>query len=32
VDNCVTDGVSKGDVERKKQLSELVDIFDRYAK
>ncbi len=32
VDNCVTDGVSKGDVERKKQLSELVDIFDRFAK
>ena len=32
VDNCVTDGVMKGDVERKKQLSELVDIFDRFAK
>ncbi len=32
VDFCVTDGVSKGDVERKKQLSELVDIFDRFAK
>lgn len=32
VDNCVTDGVSKGDVERRKQLSELVDIFDRFAK
>jgi DNA-binding FrmR family transcriptional regulator len=32
VDNCVTDGVSKGDVERKKQLNELVDIFDRFAK
>jgi CsoR family transcriptional regulator, copper-sensing transcriptional repressor len=29
VDNCVVDGVSKGD---KKQLAELVDIFDRFAK
>ena len=32
VDNCVTDGVAKGDVERKKQLNELVDIFDRFAR
>ena len=32
VDFCVTEGVAKGDVERKKQLSELVDIFDRFAK
>jgi len=32
VDTCVTDGVTKGDVEQKKQLSELVDIFDRFAK
>ncbi len=32
VDNCVNDSVSMGDVERKKQLSELVDIFDRFAK
>ena len=32
VDNCVTDGVGKGEIERKKQLNELVDIFDRFAK
>lgn len=32
VDSCVTDGVSKGDMERRKQLTELVDIFDRFAK
>lgn len=32
IDNCVSEGVSKGDVERKKQLNELVDIFDRFAK
>lgn len=32
VDNCVVDGVAKGDAERKKSLSELVDIFDRFAK
>ena len=32
VDNCVSDGVAKGEVERRKQLSELVDIFDRFAK
>jgi DNA-binding FrmR family transcriptional regulator len=32
VDTCVTDGVAKGEVERKKSLSELVDIFDRFAK
>jgi DNA-binding FrmR family transcriptional regulator len=32
VDNCVTDGVARGEVERKKSLSELVDIFDRFAK
>jgi len=32
VDNCVTDGVAKGDVERKKQLNELIDIFDRFSK
>ena len=32
VDNCVNDGLSKGDVERRKQLAELVDIFDRFAK
>jgi DNA-binding FrmR family transcriptional regulator len=32
VDACVTDGVSKGEPERRKQLTELVDIFDRFAK
>jgi len=32
VDSCVQEGASKGEVERKKQLSELVDIFDRFAK
>ena len=32
VDSCVTDGVSKGEPERRKQLTELVDIFDRFAK
>jgi DNA-binding FrmR family transcriptional regulator len=32
VDNCVGDGMGKGEVERKKQLTELVDIFDRFAK
>jgi CsoR family transcriptional regulator, copper-sensing transcriptional repressor len=32
VDNCVSEGVSKGEIERRKQLTELVDIFDRFAK
>ncbi len=32
VDNCVNEGAAKGDVERKKQLNELVDIFDRFSK
>jgi CsoR family transcriptional regulator, copper-sensing transcriptional repressor len=32
VDTCVNDGVDKGEPERRKQLSELVDIFDRFAK
>ena len=32
VDTCVTDGVSKGENERQKELNELVDIFDRFAK
>jgi DNA-binding FrmR family transcriptional regulator len=32
VESCVTEGVSKGEVERRKQLNELVDIFDRFAK
>ena len=32
VDSCVQKGASKGDLERRKQLTELVDIFDRFAK
>lgn len=32
VDNCVTEGVSKGEPERRKQLTELVDIVDRFAR
>ena len=32
VDNCVTDALSKGETERRQQMSELVDIFDRFAK
>ena len=32
VDNCVTDAMSKGELERRKQMGELVDIFDRFAK
>ena len=32
VDTCVSDAVSRNDPERRKQLNELVDIFDRFAK
>src|SRR5262252_8484435 len=32
VDSCVSEGAQKGEIERKKQLTELVDIFDRFAK
>jgi DNA-binding FrmR family transcriptional regulator len=32
VDTCVTDALSKGEVERRRQMNELVDIFDRFAK
>ena len=32
VDTCVADGAAKGETERRKALSELVDIFDRFAK
>ena len=32
VDNCVTEGVAKGEPERRKQLTELVDIVDRFAR
>lgn len=32
VEKCVPDGVAKGEPEKSKRLSELVDIFDRFAK
>ena len=32
VENCVPDGVAKGESEGRKRLTELVDIFDRFAK
>jgi DNA-binding FrmR family transcriptional regulator len=32
VDHCVNDALSKGEAERRQQMSELVDIFDRFAK
>jgi DNA-binding FrmR family transcriptional regulator len=32
VEKCVPDGILKGDPERSQRLSELVDIFDRFAK
>ncbi len=32
VDNCVADALSKGETERRQQMNELVDIFDRFAK
>ena len=32
VERCVPDGVNQGDAEREKSLTELVDIFDRFAK
>ena len=32
VERCVPDGVSQGEPERSKRLTELVDIFDRFAK
>ncbi len=32
VDSCVTESLSQGEPERRKQLAELVDIFDRFAK
>lgn len=32
VERCVPEGVSQGDPEKSKRLSELVDIFDRFAK
>jgi DNA-binding FrmR family transcriptional regulator len=32
VERCVPDGISKGDPDRTQRLTELVDIFDRFAK
>jgi DNA-binding FrmR family transcriptional regulator len=32
VERCVPEGIGKGEPERAKQLTELVDIFDRFAK
>jgi DNA-binding FrmR family transcriptional regulator len=32
VERCVPDGITKGDPEKTKRLTELVDIFDRFAK
>jgi len=32
VEKCVPDGINKGDPDRCQRLSELVDIFDRFAK
>jgi DNA-binding FrmR family transcriptional regulator len=32
VEKCVPDGVALGDPEKTKRLTELVDIFDRFAK
>jgi CsoR family transcriptional regulator, copper-sensing transcriptional repressor len=32
VEKCVPEGIAQGDPERSQRLSELVDIFDRFAK
>ena len=32
VERCVPDGLGRGEPEKSKQLAELVDIFDRFAK
>jgi DNA-binding FrmR family transcriptional regulator len=32
VDTCVSDALAKGETDTRKQLNELVDIFDRFAK
>lgn len=32
VERCVPEGITKGDPEKSKRLTELVDIFDRFAK
>jgi DNA-binding FrmR family transcriptional regulator len=31
VQSCVPDGAGKGELEHKKRLNELVDIFDRFS-
>lgn len=32
VETCVPEGIAKGDPEQTQRLSELVDIFDRFAR
>jgi DNA-binding FrmR family transcriptional regulator len=32
VDTCVSDALTRGEADSRKQLNELVDIFDRFAK
>jgi CsoR family transcriptional regulator, copper-sensing transcriptional repressor len=32
VEKCVPEGIAKGDGEQDKRLSELIDIFDRFAR
>jgi DNA-binding FrmR family transcriptional regulator len=32
VDHCVGEGLTRGDAETRRQLDELVDIFDRFGK
>jgi DNA-binding FrmR family transcriptional regulator len=32
IDHCVRDGLAKGEDEGRRQLNELVDIFDRFGK
>ena len=32
VERCVPDGIGQGDPEKTRRLTELVDIFDRFAK
>jgi DNA-binding FrmR family transcriptional regulator len=32
VDTCVSGALAKGEADQRKQLNELVDIFDRFAK
>ena len=32
IERCVPDGISQGEPEKTRRLSELVDIFDRFAR